>query len=212
MKDDFSLEQTNLGKDYWEEKWSSQKTGWDIGYSSPAIEEYILQYPTKEASILIPGCGNAYEVEFLWKVGFTNITVLDISARAVQILRDKYQDKKGVTVINEDFFNHHGKYDLVIEQTFFCALHPDLRPQYVQKMHELLTEGGRIIGVLFNRNFEKDGPPFGGSVSEYQSIFSKHFHLKKMEECYNSIPARKGNEVFINLKKQTKYDVIISKI
>ena len=202
MKNDFSLEQTNLDKDYWEEKWSSQKTGWDIGYSSPAIEEYILQYPTKEASILIPGCGNAYEVEFLWSRGFSNITVLDISTTAVQILRDKYQDKKGVTVICEDFFNHHSKYDLVIEQTFFCALHPDLRPQYAEKMHELLNENGRIIGLMFNRNFEKEGPPFGGNIPEYQDLFRNYFQIQKMEECYNSIEARKGSEVFINLKKQ----------
>lgn len=201
MKED-SSPQFKLDENYWEERWINEKTNWDIGYSSPAIEEYILQYPNKEASILIPGCGNAYEVEFLWNRGFSNITVLDISTTAAQILRDKYQDRKGVTVICEDFFNHHGKYDLVIEQTFFCALHPDLRPQYVNKMHGLLNKGGRIIGVLFKRVFEKDGPPFGGSVLEYQNLFNNDFEIQKMEECYNSIEARKGSEVFINLKKQ----------
>lgn len=201
MKED-SSPQFKLDENYWEERWINEKTNWDIGYSSPAIEEYILQYPNKEASILIPGCGNAYEVEFLWNRGFSNITVLDISTTAAQILRDKYQDRKGVTVICEDFFNHHGKYDLVIEQTFFCALHPDLRPQYVNKMHGLLNKGGRIIGVLFKRVFEKDGPPFGGSVLEYQNLFNNDFQIQKMEECYNSIEARKGSEVFINLKKQ----------
>ena len=201
MKED-SSPQFKLAENYWEERWINEKTSWDIGYSSPAIEEYILQYPNKEASILIPGCGNAYEVEFLWNRGFSNITVLDISTTAVKILRDKYQGKKGVTVICEDFFNHHGKYDLVIEQTFFCALHPDLRPQYVNKMHGLLNKGGRIIGVLFNRVFEKDGPPFGGSVLEYQNLFNNDFEIQKMEECYNSIEARKGSEVFINLQKQ----------
>lgn len=201
MKED-SSPQFKLDENYWEERWINEKTSWDIGYSSPAIEEYILQYPNKEASILIPGCGNAYEVEFLWNRGFSNITVLDISTTAAQILRDKYQDRKGVTVICEDFFNHHGKYDLVIEQTFFCALHPDLRPQYVNKMHGLLNKGGRIIGVLFNRVFEKDGPPFGGSVLEYQNLFNNDFEIQKMEECYNSIEARKGSEVFINLQKQ----------
>ena len=201
MKED-SSPQFKLAENYWEERWINEKTSWDIGYSSPAIEEYILQYPNKEASILIPGCGNAYEVEFLWNRGFSNITVLDISTTAVQILKDKYQDRKGVTVICEDFFNHQGKYDLIIEQTFFCALHPDFRPQYVNKMHGLLNKGGRIIGVLFNRVFEKDGPSFGGSVLEYQNLFNNDFEIQKMEECYNSIEARKGSEVFINLQKQ----------
>ena len=202
MNDDSSFEQKRLDKNYWEERWENHLTGWDIGYSSPAIEEYILQYPNKVASILIPGCGNAYEVEFLWNLGFTNITILDISTTAVQILRDKYLDRKGVTVICEDFFLHQGKYDLIIEQTFFCALRPELRPEYVKKMHELLDQGGRIVGVLFNRNFEKDGPPFGGSVLEYQNLFNDDFDIQKMEECYNSIPSRKGSEIFINLKKK----------
>ena len=202
MNDDFSREQKTLDKNYWEERWENQSTGWDIGYSSPAIEDYILQYPNKGASILIPGCGNAYEVEFLWNQGFRRIIVLDISPTAVEILQKKYQDMEGVSVICEDFFNHQGKYDLIIEQTFFCALRPELRPQYVEKMHELLDEGGRIVGLLFNRNFEKDGPPFGGSVLEYQSLFKYDFDIQKMEECYNSIPSRKGSEIFINLKKK----------
>lgn len=202
MTDHISFDQTKPDKEYWEEKWISQKTGWDIGYPSPAIEEYILQYPNKEASILIPGCGNAYEVEFLWNLGFKNIAVLDISPTAVKILNEKYKDRKGVSVICEDFFEHQGKYDLIIEQTFFCALHPSLRLQYVEKMHDLLNEDGRIIGVMFNRNFEKEGPPFGGSISEYESLFKTHFQIQKMEECFNSIASRKGSEIFINLKKR----------
>ena len=196
-----SVDQNFPDKNYWEDRWESRKTGWDIGYSSPPIEAYILQYENKKAKILIPGCGNAYEVEFLWNQGFRNITILDIAPKAVAILKEKYKDKEGVAVICEDFFTHFGNYDLVIEQTFFCAIAPKLRPKYAEKMHDLLNEGGRIVGVLFNRKFEKDGPPFGGSISEYQSVFSNYFQLEKMEECYNSIPARKGSEVFINLKK-----------
>lgn len=200
MEENFS-DQNNLDKNYWEERWETRQTGWDIGYSSPPIEEYMVQYENKEANILIPGCGNAYEVEFLWNLGFKNITVLDISPTAVEILKEKYKDWDGVTVICEDFFRHHGNYDLIIEQTFFCALSPNLRTQYAEKMHELLKVKGRIIGVLFNRTFEKNGPPFGGSTSEYQSIFEKYFEIEKMEECYNSIASRKGSEIFINLKK-----------
>ena len=204
MKDNPSVDKDILEKNYWEERWEKNRTGWDIGYSSPPIEQYVLQYVDKEARILIPGCGNAYEVEFLSNLGFKNITVLDISKTAVQILREKYNEKEDVTIVCEDFFKHDGNYDLIIEQTFFCALHPDLRPLYVKKMHELLNEHGRIIGVMFNRNFEKEGPPFGGSIPEYQNLFNNDFEIQKMEECYNSIESRKGSELFINLKKSLK--------
>ncbi|WHF50644.1 methyltransferase domain-containing protein [Chryseobacterium gotjawalense] len=193
---------SHLDKNYWETRWQNKKTGWDIGFSSPAIVEYMLQYQNKDAKILIPGCGNAYEVESLYNLGFKNITVVDISATAVEILKEKYKDTEGVKVICEDFFNHKGNYDLIIEQTFFCAISPLLRTQYAQKMHSLLNENGGIIGVLFNKVFEKNGPPFGGTVSEYQTLFSENFDIQKMEECYNSIEPRKGSEVFINLKKK----------
>ncbi|QDP85110.1 methyltransferase domain-containing protein [Chryseobacterium sp. SNU WT5] len=191
-----------LDKDYWEEKWESKKTGWDIGYSSPAIEAYLSHYQNTEAKVLIPGCGNAYEIDVLWKLGFRNVTILDFAPTAVQILKDKCKEMKGVSVICEDFFNHHGTYDLIIEQTFFCAIPPSLRIKYADKMHELLNKDGRIIGVMFNRNFKESGPPFGGSISEYKLIFEKYFEIQKMEECYNSIQSRRGSEIFINFKKE----------
>lgn len=194
--------QADLDQDYWDRQWEKKETGWDIGYSSPAIEEYMLQYENKEAKILIPGCGNAYEAEFLWNLGFKNITVLDFAPTAAESLKGRYKEKEEISVICEDFFDHQGKYDLVIEQTFFCAVPTLLRTQYAEKMHDLLNENGRIIGVMFNKNFEKKGPPFGGSIPEYHFVFRKYFEIQKMEECYNSIEARRGNEIFINLKKR----------
>ncbi len=80
------------------------KIGWDIGHSSPAIENYLLQYVNKNAAILIPGCGNAYEAEFLWNQGFRNITILDFAPKAIEILQEKFKEKEGITIICEHFF------------------------------------------------------------------------------------------------------------
>ena len=71
----------------------------------------------------------------------------------------------------------------------------------MKKAADLLAENGRIVGVLFDRNFEKQGPPFGGTKDEYLKLFEKHFEIKTMEKCYNSIPPRAGSEVFIELIK-----------
>ena len=89
---------------------------------------------------------------------------------------------------------------MIIEQTFFCALNPALRKDYVDRMYELLKPGGKLVGVLFNRSFE-GGPPFGGSKEEYKELFDEKFVIKKMEDCYNSIEPRKDAEVFIILAK-----------
>jgi len=53
--------------------------GWDIGYPSTPIKEYADQLTDKSIQILIPGAGNAYEAEYLWKQGFSNVHILDIS-------------------------------------------------------------------------------------------------------------------------------------
>lgn len=190
------------GQLYWNSRWKSRETGWDIGYPSPAIAAYIDQYENKNAAILIPGCGNAYEAEYIVKCGFTNITLLDIAPQAVEHLKGKFASAPAVKIICEDFFRHKGNYDLVLEQTFFCALPPNSRADYVKKMGRLLNKNGRLAGVLFSQDFEKPGPPFGGTPSEYLQLFSPYFLIRRMEPCYNSIPQREGAEVFISMVKK----------
>lgn len=79
-----------LDQNYWEAQWQSRKTGWDMGHASPAITEYMAQYPNKNAAVLIPGCGNAYEAEYLVANRFTNITLIDIAPNAVELLKAKF--------------------------------------------------------------------------------------------------------------------------
>lgn len=193
-----------LDRDYWNNCWEQSKTGWDIGFASPAITEYMAQYPHKDAAILIPGCGNAYEAEYLLANGFTNITLIDIAPKAVELLQEKFSETTAIKVICEDFFQHEGRYDLVLEQTFFCAIPPSRRKEYAEKMAALLNANGKLVGLLFDRTFEQEGPPFGGCPCEYKPVFEPHFHIRTMETCYNSIPPRKDSEVFIQLVKKQK--------
>lgn len=193
-----------LDQDYWNSCWEQSETGWDIGFASPAITEYLAQYPNKDAAILIPGCGNAYEAEYLLEHGFTNITLIDIAPKAVERLQERFREATAIQVLCEDFFLHESHYDLVLEQTFFCAIPPSRRKEYAEKMAALLNENGKLVGVLFDKTFEQDGPPFGGCPCEYKPVFEPHFHIRTMDACYNSIPPRKDSEVFIQLVKKQK--------
>jgi methyl halide transferase len=157
-----------LDEAYWSGRYSNNTTGWDIGAVSTPLKEYIDQLQDKNIAILIPGCGNSYEAEYLLQKGFSNITLIDISAVLCNNLEQKLQPylSSGLKIICADFFELQGQYDLIIEQTFFCALDPSLRKAYADKMYQLLKPGGKLVGVLFNRSFE-GGPPFGGSENEY---------------------------------------------
>jgi len=191
-----------LNQDYWENKYTNNKIGWDIGTISPPIENYFNQITDKKISILIPGAGNSYEAEFLFDNGFKNITVLDLAKQPLQNLQKRIPLFPTNQLIQGDFFNHHKKYDIIIEQTFFCALNPELRLNYAKKMNDLLNDKGKLIGVLFNFPLTEVGPPFGGSLMEYKKTFSKYFYTKTLEICFNSIKPRQERELFIIFEKK----------
>ncbi|MEZ5027333.1 MAG: methyltransferase domain-containing protein [Ferruginibacter sp.] len=191
-----------LGQTYWNSQYDAQQTGWDLGEVSPPLKSYINQLTDKQIRILIPGCGNSYEASYLLQQGFTNITVIDIAPTLVNKLKEKFHSNKNIKIILGDFFEHKGSYDLIFEQTFFCALDPALRPQYVSKMKELLVAGGKLVGLLFDREFDKQGPPFGGCKCQYEALFKDSFKLDIFEPCYNSFVKRQATELFIKLVKQ----------
>lgn len=193
----------NLNDDYWSERYAANQTGWDLGTVSPPIKAYADQLTDKSLRILIPGCGNAYEAGYLLSENFENINLIDISEILVNNIKLKYSEyieNSKLNIVYGDFFEHTGQYDLIIEQTFFCALKPSLRMAYAKKMSELLVPNGRLVGVLFNREFV-GGPPFGGSAEEYKTYLDSYFKFDTFELCRNSIPPRQGAELFINLRK-----------
>lgn len=192
----------NFDADYWNERWKKKETGWDIGYASPAITHYFDQIKNKDVAILIPGCGNAYEAESLLEKGFTNITLIDFAPQAVETLKERFQGEPNIKILCEDFFLHHGQYDFITEQTFFCALPVRERKHYVQHCAHLLKTNGKLVGLLFNRDFNSPHPPFGGNKEEYKQLFHSLFDILTLETCYNSIPPRKDTELFIRFRKK----------
>ena len=191
----------DLDENFWTRRYEDGSTGWDIGSVSRPIDQYLCQIENKNLDILVPGGGNAYEVARAWELGLKNVSLLDISDYPIKKFLERNPDFPRDQVYHEDFFEHQGQYDLILEQTFFCALDPELRNSYAQKIHQLLKPGGKLVGVLFNREFEKPGPPFGGHKELYRPFFQPYFKFCAFEECFNSISPRRGAELWINLQK-----------
>lgn len=187
-------------KKFWEERYDEQNTGWDLGQCSPPLRDWFDREENKQLNILIPGAGNAYEAEYLYKSGFTNVVVLDFAETPILNFRKRVIDFPQEQLILQDFFEHEKKYDRIVEQTFFCAIPPDYRERYVEKIKELLVPGGKLIGVLFDRDFPA-GPPFGGSAVEYKQLFETYFSSVKIYPCLHSVTPRMGTEVFIEIEK-----------
>ena len=191
----------NLDKTYWESRYENSQTGWDVGEITTPLKEYFTQLTNKEQKILIPGAGNAYEAEFLHQNKFTNVFVIDLAHQPLDNIRQRVPSFPLNHLIQGNFFELEEQFDLIVEQTFFCALDPAERPAYAKKMAELLKTGGKLAGVLFNTHFD-GGPPFGGSKEEYLQYFTPYFQIKCFEMCYNSIKPRQDRELFIILIKK----------
>lgn len=198
----FNHKKAALNKDFWDTKYAQNKTGWDIGEISTPLKTYIDQISNKNQQILIPGAGNGHEVEYLYTKGFKNISVVDISKQPLSNLKNRLPKANNINFIHSDFFDVNLKFHLIIEQTFFCALHPSERESYVAKMYDLLNMNGKIAGLLFDFELTNEGPPFGGSIIEYIQLFYGKFSIKILEKCYNSIKQRQGKELFFIFDKK----------
>lgn len=187
-------------QNYWTERYINQSMGWDIGYPSTPIKEYIDQLKDKTISILIPGAGNAYEAEYLWREGFKNVFVMDISEVPLKAFQKRNPDFPKSQVLLTDFFQHQGLYDLILEQTFFCSFVPTEanRNAYAQQMTNLLKPEGKLVGLWFDipltGNLEKR--PFGGTKELYLNYLEPCFKTITFKRCHNSIAPRQGNELF----------------
>lgn len=204
MSNTLSNKQT---EEYWTNRYNTDNVGWDIGFPSEPIKAYIDQLENKHTRILIPGAGNAYEAEYLLQSGFKNVFVLDISEVPLKKFKSRNPSFPDENLIQDDFFNHAGKYDLILEQTFFCSFPPttENRAAYFKQMAELLYDQGKLAGVWFDfPKIEGDmiNRPFGGNMEEYIEYLKPYFEIHTLASCYNSIEPRKGKELFgILLKK-----------
>ena len=191
-------------KDFWDNRYQTNDIGWDVGEITTPLKDYFDQITDKTLAILIPGAGNSYEAEYLHQMGFTNVVVIDISQTAINSFKNRVPDFPSVHCINMNFFELSGRFDIIIEQTFFCAIEKSLRADYAKQAYDLLNPAGKIVGLLFDAPLNEDHPPYGGDAKEYNSYFTPYFKIETMEPAYNSIAPRAGRELFVRLKKKVK--------
>lgn len=190
-----------LNEEFWDLKYQNHKTGWDLGEISPPLKAYFDQLENKNQTILIPGGGNSYEAEYLHNKGFKHVFVVDLSVTALENIHHRVPTFPKEHLIHKNFFDLQMSFDLMIEQTFFCAIDPKLRQQYAMKANQLLKENGKLVGLLFDAPLNTEHPPFGGSKKEYLNYFKPFFKIELMDKSYNSVENRLGRELFCKFIK-----------
>ncbi len=189
----------------WQRHYDENDLGWDLGQVAPPFVSLLESNTIVPGKTLVPGCGRGHEVIFLAENGF-EVTAVDYSAGAVNHLNSVIQKRQlNSQILYLDFFaldsTHDGIYDLLIEQTFFCAISPVQRPLYVATVARALRKGGMIAGLFYHTG-QEGGPPFNTTREDIINHFSDSFEIKELDQAMNSAEERKEKEWLAILVKK----------
>jgi SAM-dependent methyltransferase len=171
----------------WESMWTAgigKGQAFDVGGPSRTLVGALAR--TKYARnpgmrALVPGCGRAYDAVELARAGFDSVTAIDLSATACEAAREELKaisaaspefkslaDK--VEIVCTDFFTFSGKYDLIWDCTFLCALEPTVREEWATKTKSLLRPDGCLLTCVFPIGKPPGGPPFELTVPHVENL------------------------------------------
>jgi SAM-dependent methyltransferase len=200
----WSSEDKVENEDFWSEIYQNEKPPWDLDQPAPALVDMLPRLKLSKSRILVLGCGAGHDAAFFAKAGHV-VTAVDFSPEAIERGRKLYGEFKNLQFVEADIFNlpqdMQGSYDLIFEQTCFCAVNPTLRSRLVSIWRGLLAEQGFLMGVFFV-NEKKKGPPYGASEWEIRERLKKGFHFVFWGRLKNSIERRYGKELLVYAQKK----------
>jgi len=163
----------------WEALYQASEMGWDRGCASPALQKWWDEGNIVNTDhVLIPGCGLGHEVVALAKLGVA-VTALDIAPSAIEaVSKELALSNLHATVACVDLFTYTPAqpFDVIYEQTCLCAIQPEQRHAYEQRLHAWLNDGGSLLMLLMQTG-EAGGPPFHCDWAEMKQLFpSSRWH------------------------------------
>jgi cyclopropane fatty-acyl-phospholipid synthase-like methyltransferase len=202
-----SSENSNDGysREDWQKHYAEDDLRWDLGQVAPPFVRLWEEKKLGQGRVIIPGCGRGHEVLFLAGKGY-QVTGLDYAPGAVDLLsRSLKENGLQAEILHQDFFkldeNHTSRYDLMLEQAFFCAIPPSKRSAYVETAARILKKGGLLAGLFYETN-EEGGPPFNTTPADILVHFSDAFHIEALKKTPHSVEKRKDKELLGLLRKK----------
>jgi 2-polyprenyl-3-methyl-5-hydroxy-6-metoxy-1,4-benzoquinol methylase len=180
-------------KEHWEDVWTrknSNEVSWYQQEPKTSIELILSTNPRKDASIIDVGGGDSHLVDKLLELDFSNITVLDISAKAIERAKERLGNQSQmVNWIECDVrkFDSKDQYDIWHDRALlhFLTSDEDLK-NYVRMIRNQVKKDGYLIISTFSTK----GPMMcsGLDTKQYSEesmkiLLSDGFeHIKSFEE------------------------------
>ena len=179
--------------EFWDLRYGARFAPWDAG-RVPAQLRAFVEHAGAPRSVLVPGCGSAWEVGFLAERGW-KVLGIDFSEAAVQAAA-AVLGPHAARVRRADFFApiEGAPFEAVYERAFLCALPRRLWPDWGRRVAELVVPGGWVAGYFYFDAGER-GPPFPlHSQDELAQLLSGAFTRIEDAAVHDSIPVFQGKE------------------
>lgn len=185
---------------FWNERFERGFMPWDQAGVQSAFRSFAERH--SGASVLIPGCGSAYEAAVLAGQGRA-LRAIDFSPAAVAAAQQQLGPQYAHLVEQADFFTYQPPFvpGWIFERAFLCALPLARRPDYAQRMADLLPAGALLAGFYFI-GATPSGPPFGIERAELDGLLTPHFELIEDEAVSDSIATFAGRERWLTWRRR----------
>lgn len=194
--------------EFWEGLYQRNITPWELGTFSPPLKTFLdSPYKVPPGQVAVIGCGTGHDALLFAHYGYI-VTAFDFAPTAIASTKAKfaqygYLDKTARTIQQDifDLHNFRGQFDYVLEHTCFCAIHPARRKNYELIVRDLLKPDGKLIALWWLLERQGSGPPFAVHKDELFELFSSDFRFDMVHEPTDSVPDRKGQELFTLMSK-----------
>jgi SAM-dependent methyltransferase len=197
-----------LNMDFWQNRYDSGNTPWDLGQASPHFVNLLQSQPhwLIPGKISVLGCGRGHDAALFAKAGFETVG-FDYAPGAIQEAQTHYGQIAQFQQANIfDLADPHSpwteQFDYLLEHTCFCAILPKERPDYVKSVHNLLKPGGSLIGVFWEHD-DTDGPPFSTTEAQLREAFQPGFEVISIQ-ALTPAEDRKGIERLVILRRTSE--------
>lgn len=168
-------------KEHWEDVWTRKKSNqvsWYQENPKTSLELILSTNPSKDAKIIDVGGGDSSLVGKLLDLGFTNLTVLDISANALDRAKQRLGKKaEQIAWIESDIrtFDTNEKYCIWHDRALlhFLTSEKDLK-NYAELTRKCIKQGGYLIVSTFSMR----GPMMCSGLD------TKQFSAESMAELF----------------------------
>lgn len=200
-------------KEHWETVFTTKKEN-EVSWYQPkpktSLNFFQKNSIPKEAKIIDIGGGDSYLIDHLLELGYTNLTLLDISSHAIERIKNRLGDKANqVTFIISDIldFKSLTMFDVWHDKaSFHFQTNPEAILRYKQQVSKYINENGH----LFIGTFSEQGPKkcSGLDITQYnpdslQTVFNPEFELvSSFTEDHPTPFDTTQNFIFAHFKKK----------